>query len=234
MTTGAIVFPTRLFGPASLQARLVGQAITGGASLSGEMQFTDVGGGGRWVIDFSDVNLFTREKVLAWRRFVAAADGGAQAIIVPLADRRHQPVSNPYTGTDTFGLDTWVDDVTAWTAEEVTFVTTADAALGATSITGTYTAPKPLLGGEHFSRLHATQSWRLYRATRVTAGGAGTGDSTTIQFRPPLREAIASGSPLNFESPRCVMRVDGDVSESLSLLKFGKAAVRFVERGGAP
>jgi hypothetical protein len=234
MTTGSLVFPTRLFGPTSLQARLVGQAITGGVSLSGEAQFADASGGGRWVIDFGETALWTREKVLAWRRFLAAADGGAQSLIVPLADRRHQPVSNPYAGTDTFGLDTYVSDVTAWTAEEVTFVTTADAALGATSITGTFTAPKALLGGEHFSRLHATQGWRLYRSTRVTAGGAGTSDSTTIQFRPPLREAIASGSSLNFESPRLVARVDGDLSETVSMLKFGKATARFVEYPGAP
>lgn len=232
--TGSLVFPTRLFAPTSLQPRLVGQAITGGASLSGEAQFADVGGGGRWVIDFGESALWTREKVLAWRRFVAAADGGAQSLLVPLADRRHQPVSNPYTGADTFGTDTWVADASAWTAEEVTATTTVDAALGATSLTMNFTAALALLGGEHFSRLHATYGWRLYNVTRVTAGGAGDGGSTTIQFRPPLREAIASGSALNFESPRCVMRVDGDLSETVSMLRFGKARARFVEWGGPP
>jgi hypothetical protein len=45
---------------------------------------------------------------------------------------------------------------------------------------------------------------------------------------------VASASALNFTSPRCVMRVDGDMSETLGLLKFGKASARFVEYPGAP
>lgn len=235
MTTGSLVFPTRLFGPTSLQARLVGQAITGGVSLSGEAQFADVGGGGRWVIDFGESALWTPDKVLAWRRFVAAADGGAQWLIVPLADRLHQPLTPKYTGTDTFGTATWVADVTAWTAEEVTATTSADAALGATSMTFDFTAPQALVGGEHFSILHATLGWRLYRVSRVISGGAvGSAVSTQVKFRPPLREAAASGAALNFESPRCVMRVDGDISESLEMLKRGKAQARFIEWGGPP
>lgn len=232
--TGSLVFPTRLFAPTSLQVRLVGQAITGGASLSGEAQFAEVGGGGRWVADFGEAALWTREKVLAWRRFVAAADGGATALLVPLADRRHQPVSNPYTGGDTFGTDTWVADESVFTAAEVTATTTASAALSATQLSFSYTAPKPLLGGEHFSIHHPTWGWRLYIVSQVLAGGAGTGDATTVKIRPPLREAAPSGTALNFESPRCVMRVDGDLSETLSMLRFGKAQARFIEYPGTP
>jgi hypothetical protein len=166
--TGRPVFPTRLFAPTALQVRLVGQAISGGVSLSGEAQFADAAGGGRWVADFGESALFTREKVLAWRRFFASADGGAAAVLVPLADRRHQPVSNPYTGTDTFGLDTWVADETAFTASEVIATTTGTTALGATSLSlSSYTAAKALLGGEHFSVYGATYGHRLHRVSRV-------------------------------------------------------------------
>jgi hypothetical protein len=52
--TGSLVFPSRLFAPSSLQARLVGQAISGGVSLSGEQQYADASGGGRWVVDFGE------------------------------------------------------------------------------------------------------------------------------------------------------------------------------------
>lgn len=235
MTTGSLVYPSRALGAASLQLRLVGQAITGGVSLSGEAQFADASGGGRWIGEFGDISLLTREARLMYRRFVAAADGGAQSLIVPVADRLHQPVNPKYTGTDTFGRDTWVSDITAWTAEEVTAVTTANMALGATSCTLNLTAPKALLGGELFSILHTTQGWRLYRVSRVVSGGTvGSAVSTVVQFRPPLREAATSGKALNFESPRCVMRVDGDLSETVQQFRFGKAAARFVEIGGAP
>lgn len=230
--TGSLVFPTRLFAPPSLQVRLLGQAITGGASLSGEAQFAEVGGGGRWVADFGEACLWTREKVLAWRRFAAAADGGATSLLVPLADRRHQPLNNPYTGPDAFGLDTWVSDESDWTAAEVTAPASA-AALGATALSFAYTAPKALLGGEHFSIHHATWGWRLYRVSRVVSGGTvGSAVSTSVEVRPPLREAIAASTPLNFESPRCLMRVDGDVDCTVEQLRFGNASARFVEAGG--
>lgn len=229
--SGSLVFPTRLFAPSSIQPRLVGQAVGGGASLSGEAQLAEVGGGGRWVVEFGDSNLLTREKVLAWRRFVAAADGGATSLLVPLGDRRHQPVNSHYAGSDAFGTDTWAADESAWTAEEVTASASA-AALGATALTFTFTGPKPLLGGEHFSIHHATWGWRLYRVTRVVSGGSGGGGSTSVQVRPPLREAIGTSTPLNFESPRCLMRVDGDLSETLDMLRFGRATARFVEFPG--
>jgi hypothetical protein len=56
-----------------------------------------------------------------------------------------------------------------------------------------------------------------------------------VDFRPPLREAIvAADSPstlLNFDSPRCLMRADGDFSETVDMQRFGKATARFVEAG---
>gem|GEM_PF-706908 len=174
--------------------------------------------------DFGDISLMTREARLMYRRFVAAADGGAQSLIVPIADRLHQPLVAKYTGADTVGLDTWVSDVTAWSNTEVTATTTADMALSATSCTFNFTAPKALLGGELFSVLHATKGWRLYRISRVVSGGTvGSAVSTVVQFRPPLREAATSGAALNFESPRCVMRIDGDVSETMQAFRFAQS-----------
>jgi hypothetical protein len=232
MTTGSLVFPTRLFGPTSLQARVAGQALSGGSNLVNEQQLIEVSGGGRIKADFGDTAMFEREKVLAWRRLVSGTKSGAVPIIVPFSDRRHQPINPKYTGTDTFGLATWVTDRAAWTAEEVTATTTVDAALDATSLTFTFTAPKPLLGGEFVSIAHPTVGWRAYESWRVSAGGAGNGGSTTLLFNPPLREAVPSGTALNFESPRCTMQVVGDMSEVVSLLKFGKGSASFVEWPG--
>lgn len=232
---GYPVFPTRMFNPPSLRVRLTGAALDGGRSLAGEAQFADLSGGGRWVAEFGETNLWRREKVLAWRRFAAAIDGGAAQVLVPLADRRHQPLVNPLTTPDPFGLATWVEDETDWTPDQVTAEVTADADAGATELAFTFDAPLPLLGGEHFSILHPTWSWRLYRVSRVKSGGAGSGDATVIDFRPPLREAIvAAESPatlLNFDSPRCLMRATGDVDPTIELLRFGRAEATFEEAG---
>jgi hypothetical protein len=235
---GRNVFPTRLFNPASLRVRLEGAALDGGRSLAGESQFADLSGGGRWVADFGETNLWRREKVLAWRRVAGAADGGAGLFLVPLADRRHQPLTNPLSTPDAFGLSTWVDDETDWAPDQVTAEVTADAALGATELAFDYTGPLPLVGGEHFSILHPSWSWRLYRVQRVKSGGLGSGDATVIDFRPPLREAVTAGeSPgtfLNFDSPRCLMRAVGDIEPTIELLRFGKAQAAFEEAGKPP
>jgi hypothetical protein len=232
MTPG-YVFPTQALGPQSIQARVLGQALSGGLSLSGEEQFSEVGGGGRVVVDFGPCDLMTREAVLMWRRLVGAADGGARPIVVPLGDRLHQPVRPLYTGADTFGQDTWVADITAWAPDQVTATVSADAAVGATSISFTLTSPLALLGGEWFGALHPAFSWRSYNIIRVTAGGAGDGGGTTVFFDPPLREAIPAAQQLDFDNPRCLMRADGDLSETLSLLRFGKSPnARFVEYPG--
>lgn len=230
-----LVFAARLFAPSSVQVRLMGQAITGGASLSGEAQFQDVGGGGRWVVDYGEASLWTREKILHWRKFTAACDGGAAQVVVPIVDRRSQPVTGAYAGADTIGLTTWQADTSA-IPNQITATVTADAALGATSITFNYTGPAELEGGQFFSIEHATWGHRLYQVLLVDSGGSGGGGSTTVTFRPPLREAIvAANSPattLEMEWPRCLMRVDGDISETVEMQRFGKGSARFIEYAG--
>jgi hypothetical protein len=234
---GAFVFAARQFAPSSLRLRPLGQAVTGGVSLSGEEAFGDASGGGRWTADFGESALWTPDQVNAWRAFEAFADGGVQPIIVPVNDRWNAPLDPAFDPADTFGLSTYVADVTAWTAYQVTATVTAAAALGATSLTFNYTnasANKTLKPGHHFAILHPTWSWRVYRIVRVTAGGVGAGESTTVIFRTPLREAVGIGAALNFDTPRFVARVDGDISAEVQLYKFGKASARFIEFPRAP
>lgn len=231
--TARPVFPTRALGPESMSFDVAGAAIGGGANLVNEQQMADASGGGRVTADFGPIHLNTRESVLMWRRFARAAKSGAQAILVVLGDRRYQPVNNPYTGADTVGLDTWVADDTSWSPSEVTATVSADAALGATSLGFAFTAPVALLGGEWFSILHATYGWRFYSVERVQSGGTvGSAVATTITISPPLREAVSSGSHLNFENPRGLMQVVGKVAESIDQLRFGKAQASFVEWPG--
>ena len=230
-----LVFPTRLYRPQSLRVTLLGAALDGGRSLAGESQFADFAAGGIWEVEFGEAPAWRRDQVLAWRAFAAAADSGAADVVVPLADRRHQPLVNPLSTSDPFGLSVWDDGLTPWTPDQVTAEVTADAALGDTELACTFDGPVRLTGGEHFSILHPNWGWRLHRITRVRAGGLGTGDPTVVDFRPPLREAIVAGdSPatlLNFDSPRCLMHLDGEVDLSVEQLRFGRASARFREAG---
>lgn len=232
---GTYVFPTRRFKPQSLRAYLEGASLDGGRSIAGESQFADVSGGGRWVIEFGETPLWRPELVKLWRALAAAADDGVTPILVPLADRLHQPVTPAYAGADTFGREIYDDGSVPWTPEEVLAPVIGYAALGQTQIDFLFTAPKALAGGEHFAIEHPTWGWRLYRVIRVVSGGAGTGDLTTVDFRPPLREAVdpgdSPGTLLNFDSPRCLMRADAGFDLGLDQFRFGRAQARFVEFG---
>lgn len=225
------VFPARLFRPSSLQARILGASVSGGQAVSGEAQFGDLSGGGRWAVDFGEAALWSRAKVGAWRALSAAADAGAMQILVPLADRINQPVTNPLVTPDSFGLTIYDDGATPWVPDQVTAPLTSDAALGATQIACTFSAPRALIGGEHFSIEHPTWGWRMYRIIRVISGGAGSGDATVFDFRPPLREAAVISDLMNFDSPRCLMRTDGDMDLVIDRLKLARASARFVEAG---
>lgn len=224
---GSWVFPTRLLKPAMLQPSLIGAAVEGGRTLSGDAQYAEMSGGGRWAVEFSDIALLATAQVKAWRALSAALDSGVTPLLVPLADRRHQPLLDPkYSGSDPFGLAIWDEGLTPWSPEEITAAASGAVPVRQTEISFSYTGGAALQGGEHFSFAHPTMGWRLYRITRVKAAAGG---SYTVEFRPPLREAVAPGELLNFESPRCTMRLDGEMDAPLEMWRWARASVRFVE-----
>jgi hypothetical protein len=78
------------------------------------------------------------------------------------------------------------------------------AALRTTTLQVAFVDAAPLLGGEPFSILHPVRGKRLYGIHSV---GETVGGVTEITIRPPLREAIAAGTELDFDNPGCVMRL---------------------------
>lgn len=218
-------FPVRLFCPPSLSARLDGGAIVGGASAGEDASIEAMDSGGRWVMEFGEVPLWTREKVHAWRSFVTAADMGAMPVIIPSWDRLYQPYASPkFEGSTTFGQVVW-RDTPLWDADEVQATVTAEAAQFATEVSFSFVGGE-IVGGEQFSIYGPRYGWRLYRIVRISAEVDGV---KTAVIRPPLREWADAGQALNFDSPRCTMRCDGDLSEVIELLRLGRGTARFVE-----
>lgn len=220
-------FPVRLFCPPALTVRIEGGGLGGGQSTSGEEQFEAMTSGAHWAMEFGEVALWDREKVLTWRSFVSAADNGAMPVIVPLWDRAFGPFATTrYTGASTFGKVVW-RDTNVIDAVEIQAAAAADAAQHAREVSFSYTGGLPLEGGEHFSVYGSRYGWRLYRLMRKTA--ADVGDVQSWEIRPPLREWLGAGTPLEFDSPRCTMRAEGDLSEIVDLLRFGRGKATFVE-----
>jgi hypothetical protein len=85
-----------------------------------------------------------------------------------------------------------------------------------------------LVGGESFSIDHPTMGHRLYE---IKTAIYDDDDLATITFNPPLREAVTSGTRLEFDRPRCTMRLVNPSSMDLSVVPwtFNSASVDFIE-----
>ncbi len=178
-------------------------ANPGDTSAEGLNRFAVTDGGGGWMCEMS-VDCKTIDKLRVARLMVDRQDGGAGMVIVPDIDVGVAPF--PTGGVS--GLVPFDDGATfSDTAEFYSVAITASvgaggAALRATTMALTATAMATLKGGEPFSVVHPTQGKRRYSIVRVN-------DDGTIEFRPPLREAVSEGDALLFDPKDvgCVMRL---------------------------
>lgn len=180
-------WPWDLLTPRQERWRLQGVALNGGTTVAGTQRPSRTDGGGIWVGEQSFL-LTTRDQIKAARAIEAILDGGVGKIVAwsfeePFAPGNLVPAAVPHSDGAPFGDGTLYGSVPAGAT------VTADCALRATHIPLTMLSGV-LQGGEHFSIIHASAGWRRYRVARVGDGYA--------EIRPPLREAIPSGTALYF------------------------------------
>lgn len=215
-------FPTCLFSFATREIAIRQNIISGGMALDGTDTVIATDGGGRWVAQYGNAPLNRREKVMAWRAARAILDGGTVPIIFPVCDARHQPVLGsrgvPHSDGSPFS------DESLYSGGGGTVHAAADAPLRSTSMTlAIETLGKPLIGGERFSIDHPTWRHRMYEIKTI--------DGEQITFRPPLREAVAAGTEINFSDPRCVMRLaaESDMAAPLNGPRTATGSITLVE-----
>lgn len=199
--------------------RIVGNVVDGGTSLSGISDPNETTGGGYWRADFSNGSTRTREQGLAWRALTAALDGGATAVNVRLCERLFAPVL-PMPRPLPHDADAILADDSE-PPRGAAYVTAAAAPLRATTLVISGDSERALLGGELFSIEHPTWGHRAYRVIAVAGN--------TLTIRPPLREAVGAGTALEFDYPRCRMRLAGTVSNPTSGGRYTSCALAFVE-----
>lgn len=168
-----------------------------------------------------------RLATLLWRAVRQVCDGGVNPIVVPRNDALFRPWPVGVAQGDPSAIlhsdDTTFNDGTGYYQSVIDITCDGGAALRATSMDIAINVGDDLVGGESFSVLHLNMGWRLYEIATV--------DGSTITFLPPLREAIADGTQLEFDRPRCVMRLANPNSMDLSISPwtFNQASVQFVE-----
>jgi hypothetical protein len=237
-----IEFPRRLLREKSHSWNLAGVAATPGVTAQSVATLARSDGGGFWVCSMSDVSLSAanqgatgrdRQKVstLLWRAFRQICDGGVNPIVVP----RNDALFRPWPAGLAQGAAIHIphDDGTLFSdgsgySQSVIDIVADGAGLRATALAITINIAGELQGGESFSILHAVMGWRIYEISTVEMS---SDTQAVIHFNPPLREAIADATPLEFDRPRCTMRLARPESMNLQVQPwtFNTASVDFVE-----
>jgi len=217
------VFPTCVFAPNGTEAYIERRTISGGSALSGDETLIGTDGGGRIALQLEDFDLDEPEVTRAWDAIDAYMDGGLRPMIVPLCDAAHQPA---YALDDVPHSDgTPFSDESLYETPGASVTLAANAALRATvlQINIAVLDGSPL---GWFAIDHTTWRWRCYKVAEILAQ---TGTTATISIRPPLREATPAGAIIDFASPRCVMRIDGDMRAPRNMGYAEGQPLRFVE-----
>lgn len=227
-------FPRLLMRENAVTWEIAGASVGPGRSLSGQVPTALLDGGGLVICVMSDIPLTTPDQVRSWRALTGIADSRAQAIVVPMDDRKFFPA--PLVGgvaLRTLPLvphsdDSTFSDGSMYRSDVVEASLVGAGSLRQTAITIRFATGGPTLGGEHFSIDHDTLRWRLYRILTSIDNGDGTCDVT---ISPPLRGDVPDGTPLQFDQPKCVMKIaqPGAMNLALTLRRHGKPSVSFVE-----
>jgi hypothetical protein len=184
------------FGFTTSNIRILGASVSGGTSLSGFEDVVQADGGGYRAADLTNGSARTREQNLAIRAFVDEV-GTTQAFTALLCVEKH---FQPVLGRPTLSMHDWNKPIADGAPDKgAAYIAGAAAALRATTMAITGTSEIALVGGELFSINHPTWGWRVYRVTSF--------DGSNITFRTPLREAVTTGTPLEFDVPRCQMKL---------------------------
>lgn len=201
---------------------LAGAAIIGGQSASGIVSPIGMPSGGLWVANFPDLSFRTAAEALAFRGLRMAANGGATPLIVPRYD-----VFAPWpmvAGKRQTTYDAGIHDDGSFTTDggggvHPVIVATAVGvvAFGSRQMVIDIDYGSDLRGSEAFSIYHTTQNWRLYEIKSVEIDDNG---NFVVGFEPPLRELIADGTHIEFDAPRCLMRLQNPDSMKFSLRAF--------------
>jgi hypothetical protein len=227
--SGEIVFPPKLMRELDHDWNIVGNTATAGVATGAAVDIRS-DGGGFWSAALNNIQFIDQSYTLLWRAVRQLCNGGTVPIVVPRNDATFAPFP---AGPRSYGLITHSDgtlfsDGSGYVQSMIDVKCDGGAALRATAMEITLSHCGPLQGGESFSVNHETFGWRLYEvATAIVVDST----HTNITFNPPLREAVQDGDALEFDQPRCTMKLVDAAGMNLNVTTwpFSLAAAKFVE-----
>lgn len=213
-------FPRDLLREAQMLWEIQGAVVGSTQTASGVMPLSNLGGGGLWKATLGQIGLWTPDKRRTWRALSAICDNGSQPIVASVRETVDSPwpvvAGSPLTSLAPVGHsdDALFDDGTGYDSSVIEINVVGAALLRATAMKVNLKAASSLRGGEYFSIDHFNLRWRLYRIKTAVNNNDGT---WKINFRPPLRADVADGTELDFDNPKCVMRLASPDSMDVTL-----------------
>lgn len=226
----AIEFPRRLLREQNHDWNITGNTMGVGQTSAAAVDVRS-DGGGLWMAALNNIRFLDATDTLLWRAVRQICNGGVAPIIVPRNDVAFAPwpAGVVEIGGVPFSDGSFFSDGAGF-YQSIIDITSADVApLRATSMSIDLNYCGPLRGGEAFTIEHATWGPRLYEVGTVDL--AEDGASAAITFNPPLREAVAVGTMLDFDRPRCLMKLalPGAMDLNVTTWPFSLASVKFIE-----
>ena len=219
------VFPAHLFNPASIKADVVPAMISGGTALDGDETVIQTDGGGRWEITFSGIVLRTPQLIRKWDAWTSYMPG--RAFLVPLVSLLTAPRPTAGGGaarpSSIAADDDYFPTDVRYASPYIVAQTVGAASLRATTLTINVSQGARIQGGERFSI-----GGRGHKIERVVARD---GQQATCIISPPLRAAVSSGAPVNFEWPavQCKLALGQDLAPNVAYGRRAEVAISFVE-----
>lgn len=225
----AIEFPRRLMREESHDWNIVGNTKGAGQTASASVDVRS-DGGGLWMASLNTIRIGNDVDTKLWRAVRQICNGGVVAIVVPRNDVLFVPWPSGAQGGygDVPHSDgTLFDDGAGYYQSVIDVTADGAAALRATTMDIDLNHCGELQGGESFSINHPTFGWRVYEIGTVFMDGS----TATITFNPPLREAVTDESRIEFDRPRCLMKLatPGAMDINITALPFNSPSVKFVE-----
>lgn len=226
----SIVFPRRLMREEANEWNIHAATAAPPQTAAGAFPIVRLDGGGLWIAKANAIWIGDEVDARAFRAVRMLAQQGAMPVIVPRNEGGVPPFPAGYApyGSIPHSDGSLFADGGGYAQSVIDVRTVASAELRDTSLTLDLINCGELSGGMSFSIHHETQGWRLYEIKTAVINDDG---GTEVTFEPPLREAVGAGEYLEFDQPRCVMRLMAPdaMNFRLTVFPFTIAGVSFVE-----
>lgn len=213
-------FPYSLIRATSVQMDLAGLTISGGPSANGQQQVIDWSGGGLWVLKLGFQMLRSPDQIRAWRVIQYGGRGGARRINITLCEIRQAPAIPGVSFTGVPHSDgSPFSDGSLYSSHIVGAYLAAPVAEDATAMSIRFDGGNVPLGGEIFSLPYTDENGEDCHEMKVILTVEANPDTAAfdITFLPPMRANHGTDSFLEFEKPKCTMRLSQADSMSITV-----------------